>query len=79
MTLDDFVGAAPDEVGLRVADFMSYFGKRAYETRVAHLRFSEKARVIEDKIDDLGFLQGTYMTVGVGAVFYALSVYFPLK
>ncbi len=79
MTLDDFVGAAPDEVGLRAADFVPYFGKRAYETRVAHLRFSEKARVIEDRIDDLGFLQGTYMTVVGLCAFYVLSVYFPLK
>ena len=71
--------AIEDVVGYKVSDFVPYYGKKNYIERTRDFLNSDYQKVIDDKLDKLGLLEGTYMAIGVGIVFTLFKVYLPLK
>lgn len=71
--------AIEDVIEFKAKDFVPYYGKKNYICRTRDFFNSDYQKVIEDKLDTLGLLEGAYMATGMVGVFALLNVYFPLK
>ena len=62
-----------------MSDFVPYYGKKNYISRTQGFLNSDTQKIIEDKLDTLGLLEGCYMVMGGGIGFVLLKLYFPLN